>query len=82
MVEDEETETKRCIHTSSGAETLSVVDNLDWQEINQILVEKKCLGNIWKRDIHREINLVVARRNPESSGLKNSNIQEVPDNQE
>ncbi len=33
-------------------------------------------GNIWKRDIHRERNLVVARINSESSGLKKSNTFE------
>ena len=36
-------------------------------------------GNIWKRDIHRERNLVVAKRNSESSGLKKRNVQAVPD---
>ena len=60
--------------------TLSDVGNLDWQEINQILVETA--KEVWKRDIHRERDLVVARRNSESSGLKKSNIQAVPDEQE
>ena len=40
MVEDEETGRKGCIHTLAVMQkTLRDVDNLDWQEINQILVE-------------------------------------------
>ena len=67
--------------------TLSDVDNLDWQEINQILVEtaKEVFGETSGKGTYiekRERNLVVARRNSESSGLKKSNIQAVPDEQE
>ncbi len=52
--------------------TVNGGENLDWQEIKQILVEtaKDVFGGeIWKGDIHRERNLVVARRNSESSGI-------------
>ena len=76
-------EEKGCIHTSSDEENPSDADNLNWQEINQILVEtaKEEFGeNIWKRSIHREINVVLARRYSESSGI-NINIQAVPDDQ-
>ena len=34
------------------------------------------MGNIWKRDIHRETNFVVARRNSESSGLKRATFKQ------
>ena len=58
--------------------TLSDVENLDPCGNSK----RSVWGKIWKRDIHRERNLVVARRNSENSGLKKSNIQAVPDEQE
>ena len=38
MVEDEEIGRKGCIHAVMQ-KTINAVDNLDWQETNQILVE-------------------------------------------
>ena len=39
MEEDEETGRIGCIHTRNDAETMCVVENIDWQEINHFLLE-------------------------------------------
>ena len=65
---------------------LSVVDNLDWQELNQILVEtaKEVFGETsGKGDIHRERELGGGKKKfGKQVGLKKFNIQAVPDDQE
>ena len=74
-----------CIHASSGAENAESCreSRLTINKPDHCGNNKRSVwGNIWKRDIHRERNLVVARRNLESSGLKESNIQTVPDDRE
>ena len=85
MVEYEETGRKAFIHTRSDAE------NRECCTESRLAINKphpcgnskiSVWGNIWKRDIRREINLVEARRNSKSSGIKESNIQGVLDEQE
>ena len=70
----------------SDTSALQLVNRKNTLEIkrttDRIMTMKLVSGNIWKRDRHKERNLVVARRNSEISGLKKSNIQAVPDEQE
>ena len=82
MVEDEETGRKLGIPISSDSE------NPGCRRESRLAINTpghsgkgkiSVWGNIWKRNIHRVRNLVVARRNPESSGRKESNIQADPD---
>ena len=63
--------------------TLSDVENLDWQEINQILVETaKEVGKHLEKGHTQRKKLGGGKKKLESSGLKKSNIQAVPDEQE
>ena len=77
MVEDEETGRKLCIPISSDSENPgcrreSRYTRSFWKR------QKKCLGKHLEKE-HRVRNLVVERRNPESSGHTESNFQADPD---